>query len=349
MVLGSVPLSIGLNLFRKFSSFSNQQNKDQNFYQKSTAEPKIRVEYPTVNWTVAFCMLLCFCLFISALVLPVVYKNCISNGKWRNAMYGLAAKIGNSFRAAGYVKIEGKDAIALFDTGATVSVISDRLAAILSSTVKWTETSFSVNAVNGLAMHFAKRGRVSLRLGSQNTTIIFHVMKNCPYDCIIGTDFLKDLSQVTFDFRDNVLRLPRDVIVPLLPSNTAPDTSPSLFSYVMVNEQRTIPPWSEIMLEARIDGWDGRTALISAGGTQEKLARSGIFVARSLSVIKKGKVPVHLVNTRGDEFKLYSGTRIAQAEFNLENQEEAFSVIHAPVQGDQKAGDPSDPLSSLCF
>ncbi len=66
-------------------------------------------------------------------------------------------------------------------------------------------------------------------------------MRNCPYDCVIGTDFLKDLDQVTFDFKRNVLKLPGQLIVPLVESNLDPDKN-SIFTYAMLNETRSLPP-----------------------------------------------------------------------------------------------------------
>ncbi len=149
-------------------------------------------------------------------------------------MYSLSAAIGTPFRAAARVKVGQLDAIALFDTGATVSVISDRLAKRLPN-VKWEDFVFAANAVNNQSLIFSKRGCISLQLGSKPTTVIFHVMKNCPYDCIIGTDYMKDLSQVTFYFQEDLLRLPAGVVIPLVSSNLKPQ-EPSVYSYAVMNE-----------------------------------------------------------------------------------------------------------------
>ncbi len=94
-----------------------------------------------------------------------------------------------------------------------------------------------------------------------------------------------------------------------------------------------------------MEGREGRTVLVSAGGTQEKLAVNGIFVARSVSTIKKGKTPIKLVNTRADPFTIYGGTRVAQVEFNVENKEEAFSIIYPPTSDLEKQKDPLDTVS----
>ncbi len=44
---------------------------------------------------------------------------------------------------------------------------------------------------------------------------------------------------------------------------------------------------------------------------------------------------------------IYAGTRLAQAEFNLDNKAESFSVIHAPTADDLKES--SDPISSVSW
>ncbi len=100
-----------------------------------------------------------------------------------------------------------------------------------------------------------------------------------------------------------------------------------------------------MVLEARVEGREGRTVLVSAGGKQEKLAINGIFVAGSVSQLKKGKTPIKLVNTRADPFTIYGGTRVAQVEFNLSDQGETFSVIYPPSSEPEKQQDPLDTIS----
>ncbi len=53
----------------------------------------------------------------------------------------------------------------------------------------------------------------------------------------------------------------------------------SYVSYAMVNEQIMIPPWPEIMLEAKLYMDGMATPLNLCIGMHEKLARSGIFIA----------------------------------------------------------------------
>ena len=71
--------------------------------------------------------------------------------------------------------------------------------------------------------------------------------------------------------------------------------------------------------------------------------RSSLMVARSIVKPEEGKVPVRLVNLRGEPATVYQGTTLAV----LEQVEEPISV--STIQEDKNEADPSSELKSTLW
>ncbi len=106
----------------------------------------------------------------------------------------------------------------MVDCGATMTIISEKLAN-QQSKVQWElQPTLTATAVTGHRVKIIAVGKVVIRLGKQSFTHKVHVQPDCPCDCILGSDFLKKFK-MRIDFGTEHLILPSGGQIPFSESS----------------------------------------------------------------------------------------------------------------------------------
>ncbi len=112
-----------------------------------------------------------------------------------------------AFHSIIHANIQGINTEALMDTGASISIISVNFARKLQA--KFEPPRATATSVSGQPLHFAASARITVRLNGTGYTHRVHVMPDAPQDCLLGTDFMKRLGPITFDFEKGHIILNR--------------------------------------------------------------------------------------------------------------------------------------------
>ncbi|MEM7402360.1 MAG: retropepsin-like aspartic protease [Pseudomonadota bacterium] len=103
------------------------------------------------------------------------------------------------------VQISDRTFTALFDTGATNSLISIELTRILGLGIAPSDGK-NAQSLTGHSINIV--GTTTLKLTLANTTVEMkmYVTNNSPYKLLLGTDFMRELGKIQLDYENGILR-----------------------------------------------------------------------------------------------------------------------------------------------
>ncbi|XP_038066604.1 uncharacterized protein LOC119736660 [Patiria miniata] len=197
--------------------------------------------------------------------------------------------------------INGMDVVALIDTGATASILSEKVVS------KWPVEAQAGITKSDVRVHLADEKdltvigevRAELQLGGQ---LIAHkfIIADVSNDVLLGLDFLReenciiDINGKSLKWRGTELSL-RDTAEPLQCCR------------VTVQETVVVPPQTEMVIVGSLGESDVGVAYGLIEPTPGMVQRENLIVASSLVSTTEETVPVRLWNPTSDHVTLYKG------------------------------------------
>ncbi|MCP3668138.1 MAG: hypothetical protein GY696_37570 [Gammaproteobacteria bacterium] len=256
-----------------------------------------------------------------------------------------AFHLGRPFFCIIELSIYGVKCRALVDTGASISIVSANFVKRLDN-LTFQAPSTRATSMTSHSLPLTASTRIGLRLGTYAVKHRFQVMPGSPHDLIIGTDLLKHLKCVSFDFVNSCIVLPDNSQIPMIPY---PNLFEHLSAPVHLVENVTLPPRSENILPCRVLFDVGTNIIIDS--TPTRMVEKGIFLGKVLcDVREKNAVVVRALNPNPFPVKLYKNSTVAQAEV-LTASEDVVCVAEnerSPcdlMRGPSPAENPLDALS----
>ncbi len=206
-------------------------------------------------------------------------------------------------------KIGGVGVTALADTGASVSLISEKVARSLK--VRWEAPRAQCSSMTSHQLRLMASARASVTVGTCRIMHRLHVLKDAPSNCIIGSDILAEYGAVTFNFAKQHLaiegqRIP--FVTKTIPENlkvTAPETM-------------VLPSRTETLFVAHVAAAPPIPLLVAIEPNEAVLRKTGLYLARSLNYLQQGRVTVRIMNPHSFPIKLFKGMAVGRAEPAIE-------------------------------
>ncbi|XP_077541155.1 uncharacterized protein LOC144153376 [Haemaphysalis longicornis] len=202
-----------------------------------------------------------------------------------------------------YVDIDGRCVNALVDTGADYSILSGRLATILSKvTTPW--TGAQIRTAGGHIV--TPIGMCTARIKIHGSTFVasFLVLRECSRDLILGMDFLREYGAV-IDFRKRRVSFTTELA-------TGENDGDRRLVLRITDDAVTIPPRSSVFVEVSCDEMPEGEAV--AEGNLSLLFTQGVCIARGVVQVQQGRTPVLVTNFSNEHRHLFRDTAVAHIE-----------------------------------
>ncbi|MCP3668140.1 MAG: hypothetical protein GY696_37580, partial [Gammaproteobacteria bacterium] len=197
----------------------------------------------------------------------------------------------------------------MVDTGATISIVNDNFARRVNG-LRFQAPSTTATSMTAHELPLTASTKLGLRLGTYAVQHRFQVMSSSPHDLIIGTDLLKHLKCVTFDFVNCCMILPDNSQIRMFPWMGKLDR---LCAPVHLIESVILPPRSENTLPCRVPLDVGTNILIDS--TPMRMVERGVFLGKVLcDVRERNAVIVRVLNPNPFPVRLYENSNVAEAE-----------------------------------
>lgn len=102
---------------------------------------------------------------------------------------------------------------AVLDTGSSVTLmLYDKYIATGYSSHDLVATQDNIQGLNQQPLNIIGKAWISIRIGYQRESIQVYLMKQLPYEMILGTDLMSRFPWVMFDWKNKLFRFPRQLI-----------------------------------------------------------------------------------------------------------------------------------------
>ena len=205
------------------------------------------------------------------------------------------------------IKVLGNTALSIFDTGATLSAISGTYFQTLDQISKLNLQdclSYTVNTAPGAPLVVMGMVDLVVDFGGRHQKIRhqFKVIKDLKYDVILTADFIRDHG-VELNFKKGMVRL-----------------RPSY--QVRLQGNVTIPAQSVSVLWGTLKGTGFMPTGVQGMFTGvDCMKKMGIAVAKSISQMTNGKIPIQVMNLQDKDFVLRINTRLGNFDTCTGNEE----------------------------
>lgn len=212
---------------------------------------------------------------------------------------------------------------AVVDSGAAVSIVSERFIKQVCSSVRkyGDDTPLQIRSANGGLEEACGSTTLRIRIGGRQVTWRFHVMKSLPVPILLGVDFLKG-QRAILDFDEGTLGLRAlGSWVPVLL-----ETKPLVGTYdVHMVEQITLGPWqeTEVNVDTRHQGIPVSVSAVEAiiAPVQDHGDNPAWMTAYSINRTISGKAVSRICNWTGKSLTLPVGTIVGTMDVEAEIKE----------------------------
>ena len=202
--------------------------------------------------------------------------------------------------------VAGKTLDFLIDTGASRSLMSREAYLDLKDRVDLTlqATEHELTAVGGVPLSIYGQVTLSVTFGGQvvdQEFIVVHMFD----DCLLGLDFLKHYR---CDWSWDEMSM-------TIQGETVPlhiDDEEMLATRVKAANEIYLAPGSELVVKARLVGWNKSTGLGVVEPLTRLINRHGVIVASSVGNGYQGWIPVRLLNISGREAVIRKDTHLGE-------------------------------------
>ncbi len=214
--------------------------------------------------------------------------------------------------AACHVYLGGKKLTALLDTGASISLISQKCVEDLKLEIKPSDVE-KAEALSGHEVELSGLTETDVKLGSKllHQQPLYAVENLGEFDLILGCDTLRKLGNVLFDFDKGRVKF--------FNSSSASMTGKSIpigpaAHPVQIAKDITLAPRSETVFMANIPSASPNVDY-EVDPIQGFIEKTGTHPAKALVRPRKGQVPVRILNPQAEAVKLFKGTTMGSATF----------------------------------
>lgn len=230
-----------------------------------------------------------------------------------------------------YLMIEanGHKVKALLDTGASIIYCRNSIARKIGRFQFDLDQPTKAKVANGDLFYMI--GKVLINFRIKETELCMNVSvsedKNCPVDLLLGTDFMKMLSnngfEISFDWKNKIIKLNHifeeiQNIIPMI-ANLEEIRDDKIYS----KEKVIINPHSDNIVLAEKKGINktNKSILICQGNTEV-----GECLMVGKTICNKENIVVRILNVGNAKITIYPGQKIAQWEYIEEETEKIFEI-----------------------
>ena len=207
--------------------------------------------------------------------------------------------------------VNNKSVQFLLDSGAHISVCSQKFLSKVQNTSKWSLQKSDIQNIIGVGGEVHKvLGTVILPIQFGDITIYhkFYVFKQLHYEAILGIDFLNE-HKANLNFSNQTLSLPSiHVDVPL--TSTVPDIGTGRSKYKV-----TISPKSEVWLPITVSNTKQKEPIVALLEPSKDLhSHTPLIGSRCLVTIHHGQCMYRLLNPHAVPVKINTHVAVARAQ-----------------------------------
>ena len=217
-------------------------------------------------------------------------------------MIGNHKGLKNQCQALIPITVNGRACISLADAGASISLLRSDIAKELR--LKLNSSSLKATGVTNDSLEVLGATCVNITMGSETFNHTLFVISNISQEVIMGTDFLRRLGEVTYDFSRCTFSF-HNLTLPMgqfhqLNAVTAADTV-------------KIPPLSEVVIVAHVttDRLHNRQCVFE--GSNRHVPKS-LLVGRCVNRIQGSKICIPVMNTSKDIREIRVNSVIGEVE-----------------------------------
>ena len=240
------------------------------------------------------------------------------------------------------IEIEGIDTKAFVDTGAEISLMSEKFrqsSSLLKKLPVENINGLQATSVNNEPVKLLGKVRLNLRLGEMDTSWSFFVTREMPHPVLLGWDFIQG-NNVTIDGSKSQMNIGTTTVKFLPIWKILPRVCGAT-----LRETTVIPPRSEMVVAAKLepvknyevvpDGFDG---VLEAKEVFRNDA--GIMVARTAGTVRRGTAPAKLMNVGDSEVTLQANTCLGSFYAAVSNTVKVarvgiYEFVDDPVESNQ--------------
>ncbi|MEW8548469.1 MAG: reverse transcriptase domain-containing protein, partial [Candidatus Thiodiazotropha sp.] len=210
------------------------------------------------------------------------------------------------------IEIEGIETKAFVDTGAEISLVSEKFrqsSNILKKLKVKSVNGLKATSVNNEPVQLLGCVTLNMRLGDVDTAWTFYVTREMSHPVLLGWDFIQG-NDVTINGSKSEMTIGASTIQFLPLWRILPRVCSA-----SLKESVVIPPRTEVMVAAKLepvknyeivpDGYDGVLEAKDIFQNEE-----GVLVARTAGTVVQGTTPVKLMNVGESEVKLQANTSV---------------------------------------
>ncbi len=225
--------------------------------------------------------------------------------------------------------IQGVCVLALLDTGASLTVIPDRLVpALRASKIDYPHTD-NVTTLAG-TVPLVDSIRVTMFVGRVEIEDIVHIVPEayCKYDCIVGTDILQLLPPpLSIDYTEGTLEVGINNILPMGRKRIV-----KLVQSIHVCNTVEIGPRMCDRLDCYVKDFDADCQIV-AWPHEDLITKCGVVMPEVLLTTEQGKVSLYVANLGSTPVTLYADSTLGTAEVLLPH---IHQIAQLNTFGDEK-------------
>ncbi|EFP04464.1 hypothetical protein CRE_25636 [Caenorhabditis remanei] len=216
------------------------------------------------------------------------------------------------------VHLEGVPVVALLDSGASVSLIPERILKLLKLDGKVKRTTCSAKVANGTELKFLGKVTTIITVGKTNVSHELLITENegAPAPCLLGVDFINALNSrgklLTFNMTERKVKI-GDTSVKLLDPNQNGHENIMKIS-VTCAEEEVIPPRCQAIIAGEMPGVTIKNKEFIITDTNRETDEIYSISSTLTKMDREGKVVVKITNPGNGNLVLRKGEKIAEAE-----------------------------------
>ena len=219
------------------------------------------------------------------------------------------------------VIINGRECISLADAGASVSLLHSDIAKALR--LKLTASKLNATSVTSESLKILGETTVKVSVGSQSYNQRLFVTSNITQEVILGTDFLKRLGDVTYNFNNCTFKF-NSTVLPMGTRNQSDSVS--------VLNALQIPPLSEVAVVANVSTpfLDGHQCLFE--GDNRHVSKH-LLVGKCVDRVSGTKVRIPIINVSKEIQEISVNSIVGTIEPLDEDDNLMTTKIKIPTKG----------------
>ncbi|EGT56875.1 hypothetical protein CAEBREN_08551 [Caenorhabditis brenneri] len=220
------------------------------------------------------------------------------------------------------IHLDGVPIVALIDSGASVSLIPERVMRQLKLENRIEPTHCSAKVANGSNLAFLGKTKVIVTLGKTSVSHELLITKNrgAPAACLLGIDFINAVNKqgqlLTFNVPEKWIKVGKTTVNLLGPHEYVHNETTTIS--VVCDNDEVIPPRCQAIIAGSMPGVKSKNRSFIINDTNVETDDMYSISPTLTTMDSEGKVVVKITNPGNAEIVFRKGTRIAEAEIYKE-------------------------------